>query len=56
MNAKEFEKQLTNFTRAKEVKATSGLSLCFDFTGVKNGAVFGRWCFRLKGCENEVTG
>ncbi|GAU17481.1 hypothetical protein TSUD_340240 [Trifolium subterraneum] len=32
--SKEFENQLKNFTRAKEIEGTSGLSLCYDFTGV----------------------
>ncbi|KAK2370363.1 putative aspartyl protease [Trifolium repens] len=46
--AKEFQKQLVNFTRAKEVEATSGLSLCFDFTGVKT-VPFPEVVFNLKG-------
>lgn len=33
--AKVFEKQLSNFSRAKEVEAQSGLGLCFDFSGTE---------------------
>ncbi|KAL1314073.1 hypothetical protein HN51_040803 [Arachis hypogaea] len=33
--AKEFEKQMKNFTRAKDVEDQSGLSPCFDFKGSK---------------------
>lgn len=46
--AKEFEKQLSNFTRAKDVEGESGLSLCYDFTGVKT-VPFPALVFQFKG-------
>jgi len=46
--AKEFEKQLSNFTRAKDVEGESGLSLCYDFTGVKT-VPFPELVFQFKG-------
>ncbi|CAJ2632270.1 unnamed protein product [Trifolium pratense] len=47
--SKEFEKQLKNFTRAKEVEETSGLSLCFDFTGVIKTVSLPEVVFQFKG-------
>ncbi|GAU44575.1 hypothetical protein TSUD_139480 [Trifolium subterraneum] len=44
----EFEKQLANFTRAKEIEGSSGLSLCFNFTGVKT-VPFPEVVFQFKG-------
>jgi hypothetical protein len=46
--SKEFENQLKNFTRAKEVEGVSGLNLCFDFTGVKT-VPFPEVVFQFKG-------
>lgn len=34
MVAQQFEKQMANYTRAKDVEAQSGLSPCFDFAGL----------------------
>lgn len=46
--AKEFDKKLSNFTRAKKVEGESELSLCFDFSGVKT-VPFPELVFQFKG-------
>ncbi|KAI5425361.1 hypothetical protein KIW84_031239 [Lathyrus oleraceus] len=46
--SKEFEKQLSNYSRAKDVEAASGLSLCFNFTDVKT-VQFPELVFQFKG-------
>ncbi|XP_061338026.1 probable aspartyl protease At4g16563 [Gastrolobium bilobum] len=46
--AQEFEKQLANYTRAKDVETQSGLSPCFNFSGVKK-VPFPELTFQFKG-------
>lgn len=46
--AREFEKQLGNFTRAKDIEAQTGLRPCFDFSGIKT-VPFPELTFQFKG-------
>lgn len=49
--AQEFEKQMANFTRAKEVENRSGLSPCFDFSGL--GSIsFPEFTIKFRGGAN----
>ncbi|XP_028795516.1 probable aspartyl protease At4g16563 [Neltuma alba] len=51
MVSQEFEKQMANYTRAKEVETRSGLSPCFDFSGL-NSISFPQFTIKFRGGAN----
>ncbi|KAK4281709.1 hypothetical protein QN277_013170 [Acacia crassicarpa] len=51
MVAQEFEKQMANYTRAKDVETRSGLSPCFDFAGLETIS-FPEFTIKFRGGAN----